>query len=142
MRTVSPAEVERQIRREGARYGLFPLMQGDRCFVAQKQLQVTDGPDAVVGQLVEELVPICGVNMNAPLQNVWKSRKQRHEFDVAKVYREARVRREEARRRAAEDRSEQRARELERLARRFGTDVVALAQVRKIQRNVRRMQGR
>ncbi len=139
MRDVSPAEVERQIRREGARFGLFPLFQNGKCFVAQKQLQVTAG--GVVGQLVEELVAICSVNMDAPLGNVHKSRKQRFEFDMPRIYKEARLRREAAAKKAADDRADDRARELVKLGRRFGTRDVALAQMRALSSRIAR-QGR
>lgn len=118
MRVVSLAEVERQVRREGAKHGLYPLLQDGKCFVAQKSRLRCEG--AVVGAVVEELEPICSVNMKASLGNVWRSKKRRHEFNLAKLYTEARLRREAAQRRAVEEAYNDRMAELHRLERRFG----------------------
>jgi len=125
MRVVSLAEVERQIRREGARHGLYPLRQGDKVFVAQKALSRCEG--RVVGGVIEELEPICSVNMAAPLGNVWRSKKRRHEYDMARLYTEARLRREAAKRREVEAAFSDRAAELRRLERRFGKQDAAEA---------------
>jgi hypothetical protein len=141
VREVSLAEVADQIRQEGAAYGLVPVIQGAKCFVAQTQMQVSDD-GGVIGQIYEETVPICSVSMDAPLGNVWKSRKERYEFDLAAVYIEARLRREAAQRRAADERADERRRELERLGRRFGFDTVVMGQIAAVRRGVRRQQGR
>lgn len=125
MRVVSLAEVERQIRREGARHGLYPLRQGDKVFVAQKSLSRCEG--RVVGGIIEELEPICSVTMAAPLGNVWRSKKRRHEYDLARLYTQARLRREAAQKKAVDDAYNDRAAELRRLERRFGKQDMAEA---------------
>ena len=126
MREVSPAEIARQIEREGARHGLFPLIQDGACYVAQRtRVEATAGP---VATITPELEAICNVTMAAPLGNVWKGRVQRHEFDHAKVYREAAERRRAARAAEVEGRHAERARELKKMARRFGAqDTMAAA---------------
>jgi len=120
MREVSPAEVERQIQREGARHGLFPVMSEDRscCHVGQRERFLVDGP--VTSTIVEKITPICSVTMNAPLSNVWKSRVQRHEWSRTKVYREAAARRKAAEEAVLEQNHRDRVRELARLQRIFG----------------------
>lgn len=120
MREVSPAEVERQILREGARHGLLPVMSEDRssCLVGQRERFLVDGP--VASTIVEKVTPICNVSMQAPLSNVWKSRVQRHEWSRAKVYRDAMARRMAAERAAVEERYRDRVRELKRLERIWG----------------------
>jgi hypothetical protein len=118
MRVVSLAEVERQIRREGARHGLFPLVQDGKCFVAEKSLSLNEG--GVVGSVLSELNPICSVNMNAPLGNVWRSRKRRHEYNVARWYTEHRKAREAKEKARVDQEFNDRKAELHRLQRRFG----------------------
>ena len=118
MRVVSLAEVERQIRREGARHGLFPLIEDGKCFVAEKSLALNEG--AVVGSVQTDLNAICSVNMNAPLGNVWRSRKRRHEFNVARWYTEHRLKREAAQKARVDELYNDRKAELHRLQRRFG----------------------
>jgi hypothetical protein len=120
MREVSPAEVERQIRREGARHGLFPVMADDRscCHVGQRERFLVEGP--VMSAIVEKITPICSVTMQAPLSNVWKSRVQRHEWSRTKVYREALARRKAAERAVLEQNHRDRVRELARLQRIYG----------------------
>lgn len=121
---VSPAEIQRQIAREGRRHGLYPVIQNGRCFVAQKERSYLDG---VVTTVVEENSVICSVTMQHPLSNVWKSRKQREDFDTARVYREAAFRRREAQRVAMEENFRERVREAKRLERIYGTDEVKAA---------------
>ena len=118
MRVVSLAEVERQIRQCGARHGLFPLVQDGKCFVAEKSLSLNEGK--VVGSVLEELNPICSVNMNAPLGNVWRSRKRRHEYNVARWYTEHRKAREAREKARVDALFNDRKAELHRLQRRFG----------------------
>lgn len=120
MREVSPAEVERQILREGARHGLYPVMSDDRsnCLVGQRERFLVDGP--VTSTIVEKITPICNVSMQAPLSNVWKSRVQRFEWSRAKVYRATMARRMAAERAVVEERYRDRVRELKRLERIWG----------------------
>lgn len=120
MREVSPTEVERQIQREGARHGLYPVMSEDRssCHVGQRERFLVDGP--VTSTIVEKITPICSVTMQAPLSNVWKSRVQRHEWSRTKVYREAAARRKAAEEAVIEQNHRDRVRELARLQRIFG----------------------
>lgn len=120
MRDVSPAEVERQIQREGARHGLYPVMSEDRssCLVGQRERFLVDGP--VTSVIVEKITPICNVTMQAPLGNVWKSRVTRLEWSRTKVYREAMARRKAAQQAAVEERQRDRMRELARLQRIYG----------------------
>jgi hypothetical protein len=120
MREVSPAEVERQIQREGARHGLFPVMSEDRscCHVGQRERFLVDGP--VTSTVVEKITPICSVSMQAPLSNVWKSRVQRHEWNRTQVYRAAAARRKAAEEAVIEQNHRDRVRELARLQRIFG----------------------
>jgi len=120
MRDVSPAEVERQILREGARHGLLPVMSEDRscCHVGQRERFLVDG--AVTSTIVEKINPICSVTMNAPLSNVWKSRVQRHEWSRTRVYREAAARRKAAEEAVLDQKHRDRLRELARLQRIFG----------------------
>jgi hypothetical protein len=122
---VSPAEVARQIAREGKRHGLFPLMENGRCFVAQKERFVFDGP--LFSMVSEELTSICSVNANAPLSNVWKSRKAREDFDSVQVYQQANLRRKMAERVALEERHRERVKELKRVERLYGVDEVKAA---------------
>lgn len=122
---VSPAEVKRQIAREGKRHGLFPLMENGRCFVAQKERFVVDGP--LFSMAGEDLVSICSVNANAPLSNVWKSRKAREDFDNVRVYQEANLRRKMAERVALEERHRERVKELKRVERLYGVEEVKAA---------------
>ena len=131
MREVSPAEVYRQIESEGARHGLFPVMQGDRCFVAQRQEFAHVG--AVVASMVTEPSIICGVDMAHPLGNVWKSRKTRAEFDSAKVYRAAAARRKAAQKREMDERYADRIREMKALERFYGVGEIqeAMADARR-----------
>lgn len=120
MRDVSPAEVERQILREGARHGLLPVMSEDRssCLVGQRERFLVDG--STVGAVVERVTPICNVTMQAPLSNVWKSRVTRLEWSRAKVYREALARRKAAEQAVIEQNHRDRVRELARLQRVYG----------------------
>lgn len=125
MREVSPAETERQIRREGARHGLFPVHDAGRCYVGQRERHLVNCGE--VDAVVERVVPICSVTMDKPLGNVWKSRVQRYEYEHAKVYRAANARREAAARAVAEDRYRQRVRELKRLERIWGKQEIVIA---------------
>ena len=118
MRDVSPAEVYRQIKREGARHGLFPVLQNGRCYVAQSAKSMVGGE--VVGAMVSAPSVICGVDMAHPLSNVWKSRKARHEFDAVGVYRRAAAARRAAQRAEMEQRYADRVREMKALERFYG----------------------
>jgi hypothetical protein len=131
MREVSPAEVYCQIESEGARHGLFPVMQGDRCFVAQHQEFAHVG--AVVACMVTEPSIICSVDMAHPLGNIWKSRKTRDEFDAAKVYRAAAKRRKAAQRAELDQRYADRIREMKALERFYGVGEIqeAMADARR-----------
>lgn len=120
MRDVSPAEVERQILREGARHGLHPVMSDDRscCYVGQRERFLVDG--TTVGAVVERITPICNVTMQAPLSNVWKSRVGRFEWSRTQVYRAAQARRKAAEEAVLADRHRERVKELARLQRIYG----------------------
>lgn len=125
MHDVSPAEAFRQIQREGARHGLYPVIQNGRCFVAQKERSVVDGP--LFSSIVDEDSVICSVTMQHPLSNVWKSRKQREEFNSAEVYRDAARRRKLAEKVAMDERYRDRVRELKRVERVMGADEMKAA---------------
>jgi|GEM_PF-5643969 len=120
MRDVSPAEVERQILREGARHGLYPVMNEDRsaCLVGQRERFLVDG--SVASAVAEKITPICNVSMQAPLSNVWKSRITRLEWSRTRVYREALARRKAAEQAVIEQNHRDRVRELQRLQRIYG----------------------
>lgn len=136
MRDVSPAEVFRQIEREGAHHGLLPVYSEDRssCLVGQRERFLVDGP--VTSTIVEQVNGICNVNMNAPLSNVWKSRVQRHEWSRTKVYREAAARRRAAEEAVLEQRHRDRVRELARLERIFGRGDMMSAAAAALRRRV------
>ena len=110
MRVVSPAEIARQVQREGRRYGLRPCMRGDKCHVAQRELMVCAG--AVVNVLVEAWEPFRDVDMAHPLSNIWRSRKMRHQHNLAKVMAKARAKSKERDDAALADRQAQRTKEL------------------------------
>lgn len=130
MREVSPAEVYRQIKREGARHGLFPVIRDGKCFVAQRERFADAG--GTVGAMVTEPSIICGVTMAAPLSNVWKSRKTRHEFNSAEVYRAANAARKAAKRAEMEENFRRRTEEMKSLQKFYGTEEImrALAEAR------------
>lgn len=118
MRDVSPAEVYRQIKREGARHGLFPVLQNGRCYVAQSAKNMVAGE--VIGAMVSAPSVICGVDMAHPLGNVWKSRKERSAFDAVAVYRAAAHARRAAQKREMDQRYADRIAEMKRLERFYG----------------------
>lgn len=120
MQSVSPAETARQIKREGKRHGLYPVIRGDKCFVAQKERVVVDGP--LFSTISTDDSVISSVTMQHPLSNVWKSRKQREEFNSAEVYRAAARRRKLAEKRGMDERYGDRIRELKRIERNIGAD--------------------
>jgi hypothetical protein len=122
---VSPAEIKRQIEREGRRHGLYPVIQNGRCFVGQKERSYNHG--ALLTTVAEEVTVICSVTMQHPLSNVWKSRKQREDFNNAAVYREAASRRRAAELVAMNERYQDRIRELKRLERIYGSDEISAA---------------
>jgi len=111
MRVVSPAEIARQVQREGRRYGLRPCMRDGKCYVAQRELMVSTG--AVVNVLVEAWEPFRSVDMAHPLSNIWRSRKMRHQHDLAKVMAKARAKSKERDDAALADRVAYRRKELD-----------------------------
>ena len=118
MREVSPTEVYRQIKREGARHGLFPVLRNGRCFVAEMGHTMRAGD--VVGVMLDEPSVICSVDMAHPLGNVWKSRKERSAFDAVAVYRAAAHARRAAQKREMDQRYADRIAEMKRLERFYG----------------------
>lgn len=102
-RVVSPAEVARQIRREGARHRLTPRMAYGQMTVAEETRERITGPIAHVA--VRTQVSIRNVSMDKPLGLIWRSKKQRHQWNVLKLVRERRARlQEQATARYEEDR--------------------------------------
>ena len=102
-RVVSPAEVARQIRREGARHRLTPKMAYGHMTVAETTCERLAGP--VVHVATRTQVPIRNVSMDKPLCLVWRSKKQRHQWNTLKLIRERRARlQEQATARYEEDR--------------------------------------
>lgn len=83
LREVSPAEIHRQVLREGARHGLRPVMKNGKCHVAQRELVMESGP--TVSAAVERWEPFRDVDVDHPLGNIWRSRKQRHQHDMTKL---------------------------------------------------------
>lgn len=117
-RVVSPAEVKRQIERDGARHGLRPVFKYGRTMVAQCEHVLATG--AIVHAVREEWDGFRDVDMDHPLSNIWRSRKQRHQYNLAKLAMEADARRKQAEDAALEDRQQQRAKELLRAAKQVG----------------------
>ena len=111
MRVVSPAEIARQVQREGRRYGLRPCMRDGTCYVAQRELVVSTS--AVVNVLVEAWEPFRSVDMEHPLSNIWRSRKMRPQHDLAKVMSKARAKSKERDDAALADRVAYRRKELD-----------------------------
>jgi hypothetical protein len=67
-------------------------------------------------------VSIRNVSMDSPLGLVWRSKKQRHEWNLLKIVRERRARLEEQARVRAEDSRRARSRELRRVVSDVGRD--------------------
>ncbi len=120
MREVSPAGVQRQVLREGARYGLRPVMRDGKCHVAQRELVVC--PGAVVSVLRSVWEPFRDVDMAHPLSNIWRSRKMRHQYDLAKVMREAKARAKDRDDAAIEAKRVDRVKDLAAVVRQTGMD--------------------
>lgn len=117
-RVVSPAEIFRQIEREGSRWGLKPVYHLGRCMVAQRELIIEQG--SVVAVARETWDAFRDVDQDHPLSNIWRSRKQRHQHNLAKLAMEADQRRKEVEDAAFADRRAYRARELTRAAKQVG----------------------
>lgn len=88
----SLSTIFRQIEREGARWGLVPVMRGDRVGIAQRVPEI----EGAAGSLV---VPRMGLHVitslgeDAPMDAfsaILRSRVKRHERDFAKVCAEQR----------------------------------------------------
>ncbi len=119
-RVVSPAEVARQIRREGARHRLTPRMAYGQMTVAEETRERIAGP--VVHVAVRTEVSIRNVTMDKPLGLVWRSKKQRHQWNVLKLVRERRARLQEQARARYEDDRRARSNELRRVASSVGRE--------------------
>jgi len=117
-RVVSPAETHRQILREGARHGLRPVYKYGQCMVAQRELVIEHG--SVVNVARERWDPFRSVDQDHPLSNIWRSRKQRHMHNLARLTMEADARRKAADDAAVEDRRAYRGKELLRAAKQVG----------------------
>lgn len=119
-RVVSPAEVARQIRREGARHRLTPRMAYGNMTVAEETRERITGP--VVHVAVRTHVSIRNVSLDKPLNLVWKSKKQRHQWNVLKLVRERRARMEQQAKMRYEQDRRARSNELRRVAASVGHD--------------------
>lgn len=119
-REVSPAEIARQVARDGARHGLRPVFRRGKCHVAQRELVVCEG--AVVNVLREQWEPFRDVDMDHPLSNIWRSRKMRTQHNLAKTWMAAHKRKEEADAAALADRRAQRAKEIAHVVKQTGID--------------------
>lgn len=86
--------------------------------VAQRELAIE--PGSVVCVARESWDGFRDVSMDSPLQNVWRSRKQRHQWQLAKLAMEADARRKAVEDAALEERRSYRAKELHRAARQVG----------------------
>lgn len=119
-RVVSPAEVARQIRREGARHRLTPRMAYGQMTVAEETRERIAGP--IVHVAVREYVSIRNVSMDKPLGLIWRSKKQRHQWNVLKLVRERRNRIQEQARAQYEDNRRTRSNEIRRVAASVGQE--------------------
>jgi len=119
-RVVSPAEVARQIRREGARHRLTPRMAYGQMTVAEETRERIVGP--VVHVAIRTHVSIRNVSMDKPLGLVWKSKKQRHQWNVLKLVRERRARMQEQMKARYQDDRRTRSNEIRRVASSVGHD--------------------
>ena len=126
-RQVSQAEMFRQIKREGAKWKLFPKMHLGDCMVAEVEAQVVDHPLLCV--LTKRLKPFRSVSMDSPLCLVWRSRKRRHQWRLARLAIEADDRRAEMAKKAHEDRQAYRRKNLERAQRQAGTQLFTEAAI-------------
>lgn len=94
MRTVSTSALVRQVRREGGRLHLHPLVVDGKCFVAQRAVGMRRaGP---LGAIKAELVPVCSIDPQHPLRNVARYRRRRWEHDRRRLYAQAAQRRRAA----------------------------------------------
>lgn len=119
-RVVSPAEVARQIRREGARHRLTPKMAYGQMTVAEETRERIVGP--VLHVAVRTQVSIRNVSMDKPLGLIWRSKKQRHQWNVLKLVRERRARLQEQAAMRYEDIRKARSNEIRRVAASVGQD--------------------
>jgi hypothetical protein len=119
-REVSPAEIARQVQRDGARHGLRPVFRRGVCHVAQRELMLAEGKGANV--LVEQWEPFRDVDMDHPLSNIWRSRKMRNQHNLSKSWMAAHKRKEEKDAADLADRRAQRAKELTHVVRQTGID--------------------
>ena len=119
-RVVSPAEVARQIRREGARHRLMPQMAYGQMTVAEETRERVSGPVLHVAK--KTCVSIRNVSMDKPLGLVWRSKKQRHQWNVLKLVRERRARLQEQAKVRYEDHRKARSNEIRRVAASVGHD--------------------
>lgn len=117
-RVVSPAETFRQIQREGVRHGLRPVFKYGQAMVAQRELVIEHG--SVVNVARETWDGFRNVDMDHPLSNIWRSRKQRHMHNLARLAMDADKRRKAADDAAVEDRRAYRGKELLRAAKQVG----------------------
>lgn len=135
LRDVSPAEVARQVRRDGARHGLRPVIRHGACHVAQREAFVTEGfPVAVAGERWE---PFMDVDVDHPLSNIWRQRKQRHQHRMTPLLMERHAREQELRDIELADLRRQRRKELDHVVRQTGLDAFwqAVAEVHGGKRN-------
>lgn len=138
MRTIGTTALIEQIKREGGRMGLVPLVRDGRVFVAQETR--TMGGGAGVGWFKSELTPVASIDMDHPLASVGKMRRRRHEWNRMRAYREAEQRRQAARRAVVEDKHSVYRNDLARARRQLGNDdfLRALVEVTYGGRNTRR----
>lgn len=120
LRDVSPAEVARQVNREGERHGLRAVIVRGACHVAQRESFVDEtGPVAVVRERWE---PFMDVDVDHPLSNIWRQRKQRHQHRLAPLLMERHRLEQEARDAELADARMQRGKELRRVVRQTGME--------------------
>jgi hypothetical protein len=101
MRQTNAADLQRQIRREGRRLGLVPVIEDGRVFVGEK-VKRTAGRG--ICHAIDEVEAICSVGMDNPISNVGRLRRKRweHRGRLARL-REAKAKREAAARAHVED---------------------------------------
>lgn len=88
--------------------------------VAEEERKVL--PGRFVSVVVRDHVSIRNVSMDKPLGLVWRSKKQRHQWNTLRIVRERRARLAEQAQRRAEDNRRARSRELRRVVSDVGRD--------------------
>lgn len=135
LRDVSPREAARQIDREGARHGLRAVIKNGACHVAQRETFLDE--TGVVAVVRERWEPFLDVDVDHPLSNVWRQRKQRHQHNMAPLLMERHRLEQEQRDRELADARQQRGKELRHVVKQTGLDAFwrAVAEVRGGKRN-------